>query len=208
MLYVQEVTVLSDELLLNQQKMPVTSGSTGLSVLVVLQGLTRRVDPVRFSIATSSVVPLIGEFVAEAARNWSANAGTLMSMARVTYRMLNLQLALSPIGDSTHVLSDSAGTLDLSRFSIAQTRALANDVTVCGASEPQAYVTDVFQGDGVTTTFQLTRKPMTVSALKGALVNDAFQGPGRQHGLVAAQRPWLQDFADGCGTYREWRQRC
>ena len=189
LLYLQEMTILSDEMLLDQQGTPVTSGSTGLSVLAVLQTLTQRTDRVRFSILPNSTLPLVGKFVAEASKSWSVNAGVLMSMARITYRMLNQQLTLLPVGGSTHLLTDSSGTLDMSVFSISQTKALANDVTVCGESEPQAYVTDVFQGDGTTTTFQLTRKPMLVSTLKGALVNDAFQGPALNTVLWALKDP-------------------
>ena len=177
LLYMQEVTIQSDEMLLDQQGTPVTSGSTGLSVLTVLQALTQRTDQARFSVLADNNPPLIGKYVAEASKRWSFNAGVLMSMARISYRMLNQQLTLVPLGSSTHILSDTAGTLDMGHFSITQEKALANDVTVCGESEPQAYVTDVFQGDGATTTFQLTRRPMLVSALKGALIHDAFQGP-------------------------------
>jgi hypothetical protein len=176
LLYVNEVTAFSDELLLDQQGTPQTSGNAGLSMLTVMQALTERIDPVRFSVAAVGVVPVVGLFVAEASKPWSTNAGMLMSMARFSYRSLNQKLTLVPIGEYSHVLSETAGTLELSRLSITQSRALANDVTVCGESEAQAYVTDVFQGDGATTTFSLTRKPMTVSTLKGTLVKDTFQG--------------------------------
>ncbi len=192
LLYIKEVTAFSDEVLLDQQGTPQTSGNVGLSMLSVMQALTQRIDPVRFSIAAIGVVPLVGLFVAEASKRWSANAGTLMSMAQFSYRSLNQQLTLIPIGQSLHVLSETAGTLDLSRLSTMRTRALANDVTVCGESEPQAYVTDVFQGDGVTTTFSLTRKPMTVSTLKRTLVKDTFQGPSPNTVLWQLNDPGLR----------------
>jgi hypothetical protein len=189
LLYVQEVTLLSDEMMLDQQGTPVTSGSTGLSVQTVLQALTQRIDRVRFSVLPDKTLPLVGKFVAEASKTWSTNAGVLMSMARTTYRMLNQQLTVVPVGKFTHILSDMAGTLDMGRFSIAQAKSLANDVSVCGESEPQAYVTDVFQGDGVTTTFQLTRKPKIVATIEGALIEDAFQGPMLNNVLWALNDP-------------------
>jgi hypothetical protein len=177
-MYLQDVTAISDELLLDQQSVPVTAGSAGLPVAEAMQVLTQRVDPVRVGFASGNASGAIGQFRAEPAQTWSANAGLLASMARTGYRVINEQLTVLSIGTVAHALSDASGTLDLSRFSIAQSRDLANDVTVCGESEPQAYVTDVFQGDGTTTTFDLTKTPLRVSAAKGALVADNFQGPG------------------------------
>lgn len=177
LLYLWEATMLSDEMLLDQQVTPVTSGSSGLSVLQVLQSMTQRIDPVRFSTAPSSVITTVGTFVANSARKWSENAGALMAIARSSYRMVNQQLAFIPIGSTTHILTDTNGTFDISKFAIAQDKTIANDITLCGKSEPQAYVTEVFQGDGTTTTFPLTRRPVSVSSVEGTLAKDNFQGP-------------------------------
>jgi hypothetical protein len=188
-MYLQDVNAISDELLLDQQSVPVTAGGAGLAVAELLQVLTQRVDPVRVGLASGGSVSIVGQFTADAVESWSTNAGALASMARAGYRVVNGQLAVLPIGATSHVLSDTAGTLDLSRFSISQARELANDVTVCGESEPHAYVTDIFQGDGTTTTFNLTRTPLRVTAVKGALVSDSFAGPALNTIVWAANDP-------------------
>jgi hypothetical protein len=178
LLYLHSVTAISDEILLDLQGVPVTSASTGLSLAQMMQMLKSLVDPTRITIAAGNTSRIVGQFTPMPEESWSANAGVLSSMARAGYRVINQQLSVLAIGTTTHFLSDTAGTLDLSQFAISQARSLANDVTVCGESEPQAYVTDVFQGDGTTTTFVLTHTPLRVSALKGAIVTDSFGGPG------------------------------
>jgi len=178
LVYIYQVSVVSDELLLDQQSVPVTGGSTGMQLSELIQALTLRVDPTGTSFAAGSPTSVVGSFTADAAQSWSTNAGLLAATVLSGYRLLNQQLFVTPIGSTTHMLSDTAGTLNPVEFTITQARSLANDVTVCGESEPQAYVTDVFQGDGTTTTFELTRVPLRVSAVKGRLIADNFGGPG------------------------------
>jgi hypothetical protein len=178
-MYQYEVTAISDELLLDQQSVPITPGSVGLPLATMIQAFTARVDPLRVSfVATAGAAPSLVAFAANAVETWSANAGALASTARNSYRLVAGQLSIAPIGAVTHALSDTAGTLDLSRFDAQQIHSVANDVTVCGETEPQEYVTDVFQGDGTTTTFDLTKTPLRVAGIKGDLLTDSFAGPG------------------------------
>ncbi len=176
-IYVQQVGAVSDELLLNQQSVPATPGSTGIALALAMTSLTQRVDSSRISLATIATTNAVGYFAADAARDWSQNAGLLAAMARTSYRVINGQLTVQQIGTINHVFSEASGTLDVSSLSLAQVKTLANDITVCGETEPQAYVTDVFQGDGTTTTFTLTRKPIRVPSTKASMVNDSFGGP-------------------------------
>jgi hypothetical protein len=176
-LYAESVSAVSDEVLLDQQSVPVTSGSTGLRMVQAMQALTQRVDPVRLTVLPDSTTNIIGHFAADAAESWSANAGVLASVARAGYRSLSGQLMLQQVGAVTHMLDGGAGTLDPASLTLVQAAELVNDVTVCGESEPQAYVTDVFQGDGTTTSFELTRRLMSVPAVLRALVADSFNEP-------------------------------
>ena len=176
-LYSFLVAAVSDELLLNQQSVPQTQGGIGLLMVDLMRALTQRVDPVRMTVLADSTANLVGRYAADAAHSWSSNAGALAASSRASYRTMNGQLMLQQIGSVTHALDDSDGTLDVSSLTLAEVRQLANDVTVCGESEPQAYVTEVFQGDGTTTTFQLTRTPLHISALTGTLIDDSFNGP-------------------------------
>jgi hypothetical protein len=54
-------------------------------------------------------------------------------------------------------------------------RALANDVTVCGAEEPVAYVTEYFLGDGATLTFPLSEIPYFGPAAEEKIIWELFQ---------------------------------
>jgi hypothetical protein len=176
-LYAFKVSAISDEVLLDQQSVPMTAGSTGQKMVSILQSLTQRVDPTRLTVAANLSTNMVGQFTADAAHRWSENAGELASIARVSYRVLNGQLTVVPIGSVAHAFGEGAGTLDVSTLSLEQAKVLANDVTVCGESEAQTYVTDVFQGDGTTTSFELTRKPLLVAGVAERLIQDGFNGP-------------------------------
>ena len=52
-------------------------------------------------------------------------------------------------------------------------RIAVNDVTVCGKEEPQAYVTEIFEGDGITSVYQLSEAPLLE---KATLLFDTFTG--------------------------------
>jgi hypothetical protein len=59
-------------------------------------------------------------------------------------------LSLAQVGTTVHALNEANGTLELANLTLtaAVARALANDVTVCGAEEPVAYVTEYFWAMG------------------------------------------------------------
>jgi len=56
-------------------------------------------------------------------------------------------------------------------------KAVANDITVCGETEPGAYVTEFFQGDGTTVLFDLTEEPYFPPTSKAKPLTDLFQEP-------------------------------
>ena len=90
------------------------------------------------------------------------------------YRALNGQIVLQPAGSVTHSLSDADGTLSVSELQVGAVRELANDVTVSGAEEPAAYISESFVGDGTSTVFQLTESAYRDT--KRTLINDSFDG--------------------------------
>jgi hypothetical protein len=68
---------------------------------------------------------------------------------------------------------------------------LTNDVTVCGAHEPVAYVTEYFQGDGLTTQFYLAEDPYFPATSKSTLISELFNEP------VIDQRVWSNTGGQG-----------
>lgn len=171
------VNAVSDELLLDQQPMPVLLAGVAPSANQSLQGLNSAIDANGFSFSLAQASGGVGDFLPDAARNWSANAGALAAMARSAYRVVDGVIIMAPIGSVVHTLSEENGTLSLSALEASMVKALANDVTVCGPSEPCAYVTEFFQGDGTTVLFDLTEEPYMPPASKMKPLIDLFQGP-------------------------------
>lgn len=171
------VNAVSDELLLDQQPLPVLLAGVAPSANQSLQGLNTAIDAKGFSFSLAQASGGVGDFLPDAARSWSANAGTLAAMARSAYRVVDGVIIMAPIGSVTHTLSEENGTLNLSALEASMVKALANDVTVCGPSEPCAYVTEFFQGDGATVLFDLTKEPYMPPVSKMKPLIDLFQGP-------------------------------
>jgi hypothetical protein len=121
--------------------------------------------------------------VAEATRveiasgsRWSDVAATLANSGRSAYQCLNGEVTVTPVGNVTHaVMADDPG-LVCKDIAATDLRWLADDITVCGKQEPTAYVTEIFSGDGVTTTFTLSELPFNPATDQKLNVTDLFQG--------------------------------
>lgn len=97
-------------------------------------------------------------------------------MARAAYRAVSGALTLTSVQTTVHALNETDGSLNLAAlaFTANVKRALANDVTVCGENEPVAYITEYFQGDGVTTLFYLAADPYFPAASKCTIISEQF----------------------------------
>ena len=76
------------------------------------------------------------------------------------------------LGDRVHVLDERDGSLNRGELRGARVRPAVNDVTVYGREEPQTYVTEIFQGDGITASFELSQAPLLE---KASLLADLFK---------------------------------
>ena len=188
-IYQLSAMAVSDEVLLDRQTVPQTRAAGGETVGQLLTTLTARVDATRLAVRATAATAPVGYFMPDAGLSWSQNAGALASMARSSYVALAGAVNLAPIGNVTHTLSETAGTLQVSALQASMVKTLANDVTVCGAEEAAAYVTEIFQGDGTTMLFTLTRLPYFPTASHSKPVVDLFQGP--------SINPVLWDVNDG-----------
>lgn len=160
--YRARITAVSDEWLLDN----LGSGaglrdaeSLGLEGTALVQQLASRAQATgspSLVVSGAGAVPQTGVFVAHAASSFSANAGDAANSSYSTYRALNGQILLQPVGNVMHNFSDADGTLSVSELQTSAVRQLANDVTLSGAEEPAAYVEENFFGDGTTTVFNLS----------------------------------------------------
>ncbi len=170
------LTAISDEWLLDKQT--ALFGNPGLSQSggALLKTLTQRSGGAGLSTSGIQTGRPVGVFEPELAQNWSANAGTLANSTYTAYRAIGGALTLQPAGSVTHVLSDGDGTLQVAALKTAAVKELANDVTVSGAIEPAAWVTEIFEGDGTTALFQLVEVPFipTHTVNTKYVVNDSF----------------------------------
>jgi hypothetical protein len=171
------LSAVSDEILLDRQAVPQTRATSGSTVGQLLSTLTSRVDPSRLSVSATLASAPVGHFLPEPGQSWSENAAAIASMARFAYSAVSGTVNFAPVGNVIHSLSESAGTLQVKALRASMAKTLANDITLCGAEEPAAYVSEIFQGDGTTVSFDLTRLPYFPTASHSKPLVDLFQGP-------------------------------
>ncbi|MFP5229824.1 MAG: hypothetical protein ACLGXA_19595 [Acidobacteriota bacterium] len=175
--YEATVSAISDEILLDRQGVPQLAPICGASSGQALQSMLAVLDVENIASDLAQANLSASTFQTTSNRSWSDNAGELAASVRSAYRVFNGMLTLTPIGSVTHALSESDGTLSLSGLQLSSVKALVNDVTVCGESEPCAYVTEFFQGDGTMALFTLGEEPWMPAPSKSKPLTDSFQGP-------------------------------
>ena len=170
------IEALSDEALLDHMLMPPGTGASGEAAGALMVALVTHSGSMALSTEGLSLNTAVSNFVPERGAPWSKSAGQVASLARAAYRAVNGALTLQSVPGTVHVLNEIDGSLDLAglTFNSGIKRALANDVTVCGEYEPVAYVTEYFQGDGITTTFFLAAEPFFPAAAKSTLISENF----------------------------------
>jgi hypothetical protein len=174
--YRAAIQALSDELLLDLLSMPPSVGATGESAGALMTALVNRTGSAVLSTAGLTLAAAVNNFVPELGASWSKSAGQVASLARAAYRAVNGALTLASVQSTVHTLNETDGSLNLANlaFTASVKRALANDVTVCGEHEPVAYVTEYFQGDGVTTEFYMSEDPFIPAASKSTIISEQF----------------------------------
>jgi hypothetical protein len=175
------LSAVSDEWLLDKQAAGAEIGvALGSSAGTVLSTLAQRLEAGRLNTSGLAAGRSVGVFepLSDAApgANWSTHAGSVASTTYAAYRAVGGALNLVPAGNVVHTLSDGDGTLSVAALKTSAIRELANDVTVSGAMEPAAYWTELFEGDGTTTVFNLAGEPDAPSAGRALLIDDDFAG--------------------------------
>lgn len=170
------IQALSDELLLDHNLMPPSTGATGLNAGVLMTALVTHAGATGLTTQGLSLSSAVSNFIPDPGASWSKSAGQVAGMARAAYRAINGALTLSSVQTTVHPLDETDDSLNLSALTLSGSvkRCLANDVTVCGEHEPVAYVTEYFLGDGVTTQFYLAEKPFFPSSSQSVIIRELF----------------------------------
>lgn len=174
-IYAAEVTAVSDDILLNRAALAKQFFSYGQSADKTISALSGGLGITEIATSLSTTLSSVGEFITNPATAWSGNAAQLADSSASAYRVVNGVLSVTPIGSVTHTLNESDGTLSVTDLQASLVKTLANDVTMCGETEPCAYVTEFFEGDGVTTLFDLTELPYTPAPSREQILVDLFQ---------------------------------
>jgi hypothetical protein len=178
--YRYALQAVSDEILLDTQLMLPSAGTSGATAGALVLGLVTRTGSGALATSGLTLATEIGHFAPEKGATFSRLAGQVASQSRAAYRAVGGVLSLAGVGSVVHPLSEGAGTLALGNltFNAALDRALANDVTVCGADEPVAYVTEFFVGDGGTLNLLLAADPYFGPSGKATIIRDLFNEAG------------------------------
>ncbi|WP_263373621.1 hypothetical protein [Granulicella aggregans] len=169
-------SAISDEWLLDKQPLPYLGNAFAIPAGNALLSITSRVEGGLFTTTGVSAGRAIGIFSPIRSATWSANAGILANAAYSAYRVVTGALSFEPAGNITHTFNfDNGSTTTYSALKLAQVKELANDVTLSGDTEPDAYISETFAGDGTTTVFQLSEAPFRATAgAAPTLVTDTF----------------------------------
>ena len=170
------IQALSDELLLDQNLMPPSTGATGENAGTLMTRLVTSTGVTVLSTQGLSLSAPVSYFAPDPGSSWSKSAGQVASMTRAAYRAVNGALTVSSVQSVVHPLNETNGSLNLAAlgFTASAKRALANDVTVCGEHEPVAYVSEYFLGDGVTTQFFLAADPYFPASSQSTIISELF----------------------------------
>jgi hypothetical protein len=89
---------------------------------------------------------------------------------------MNGVLTLSPLGAESYALNEVDPNFSAAGLSLDALYMLANDVTVIGQDEPQAYVRDYFAGNGLSVKYYLSQTPFAQA--RPAIIDEEYSGPG------------------------------
>src|SRR5271165_1464816 len=160
-MYRYDLVALSDEGLLDEKRLPDRCPFLDRSAGDALRQLTQDLMPGLLDLSAVQDLDALAWYASNPRKSWSQQAAEIAIQARASYRIMNGALIFAPLGASTYALNETDATFCPEGLKLQGVNALINDVTVIGQSEPQAYVTDYFVGDGLTLKFYLSQTPFT-----------------------------------------------
>ncbi len=170
------IICLSDEFMLDLELPTTQTLLAGLSAeqdwasLATLTGTTTVDVALQSSLSASSRIEIAP------GTSWSDAAGMLAGSTGSVYRAIGGTVEVSSIGNVSHPVIAGDPGISFAALSDTDLKWLASDVTICGREEPTAYVTEIFQGDGVTTAFVFSQTPFSPVTAQKTAITDLFQG--------------------------------
>lgn len=166
----------SDEVLLDQKVLPNRAPFVNRSAGSALRQLAQDLLPGEFDTSAVEDVDTLAAYTVNREKKFSYHAAEIALAARASYRAMNGALTLAPVGAAMYAISESDANFSPEGLKLICANKLANDVTVIGGLEPQAYVRDYFVGDNMSLKFYLSQKPFQQT--KPAVIDEEYAGPG------------------------------
>jgi hypothetical protein len=173
--YRYNVVAQSDEVLLNQKALPNRSPFVDRSAGNALRQLAQDVLPGYFNTSAVQDVDTLAAYAVNPQKSFSFHAAEIALAARASFHTMNGALILTPVGAATYALNESDANFSPEGLWLDSPNLLANELTMIGQDEPQAYVRDYFVGDGLSLKFYLSQKPFAQT--KPAMIDEEYLGP-------------------------------
>jgi hypothetical protein len=173
--YRYNIVAQSDEVVLNQKALPNRSPFVDRSAGNALRQLAQDLLPGWFDATAVQSVDTLATYAVNPQKSFSFHAAEIALAARASFQTMNGALILAPVGAAIYALNESDANFSPGGFWLNSPNLLANEVTVIGQDEPQAYVRDYFVGDGLSLKFYLSQKPFAQT--KPALIDEEYLGP-------------------------------
>jgi hypothetical protein len=159
--YRYDLVAQSDEGLLDEKRLPDRCPFLDRSAGNALRQLTQDLMPGVFDTSLVQDLDTLAWYASNPRKTWSQHAAEIAIQARASYRIMNGAVIFAPLGATVYSLNETDVAFCPEGLKLQPVNAMINDVTVIGQSEPEAYVTDYFVGDGLTLKFYLSQTPLT-----------------------------------------------
>jgi hypothetical protein len=174
--YRYNVVAQSDEVLLNQKALPNRAPFVERSAGSALRQLAQDLLPGLFNTGAVQNVETLAAYAVNPQESFSFHAAEIALAARASFRAMNGALILAAVGGATYALNEGDPNFSPEGLWLNSPNLLANELTVIGQDEPQAYVRDYFVGDGESLNFYLSQEPFAQA--RPALIDEEYLGPG------------------------------
>jgi hypothetical protein len=151
----------SDEVLLDEKRLPSTSPFVARSAGDALRQLTQDALPGALDVSAVQDLDPLPYYVPDPQLSWAQHAAAIATEARACYRTVNGALTFAPVGAAQYSLDEFDPNFSPQALTLLPAGAVLNDVTIVGDSEPQDWVRDYFVGDGLTSRYHLSQTPFT-----------------------------------------------